>query len=55
MVPFVSELAVDDLPRAIRNNVQMLMHDGKEDRPDGLFIIDDNLTEAASSGRNFTS
>lgn len=33
----------------VRNNVLMLMHPGQE-RPDGLFIVDDNLAEGASSG-----
>jgi DNA-binding LacI/PurR family transcriptional regulator len=39
-----------NVPDAIRNNVLLLMSGPPEHRPDGLFIIDDNLVEAASGG-----
>jgi DNA-binding LacI/PurR family transcriptional regulator len=42
------QIVPHDVPEAIRNNVLMLM--SSPDRPDGLFIVDDNLAEGASSG-----
>jgi LacI family transcriptional regulator len=42
------QIVPHDVPEAVRNNVLMLM--SGEDRPDGLFIVDDNLAEGASSG-----
>jgi len=44
-----NQIVPHDVPEAIRNNVLMLMSAGAE-RPDGLFIVDDNLAEGASSG-----
>lgn len=37
-------------PEAIRNSVIMLMSGTGLDRPDAVFIVDDDLVEAASSG-----
>ena len=37
-------------PEAVRNSVIMLMSGKGEDQPDALFIVDDDLVEAASSG-----
>lgn len=37
-------------PQAARNLVQLLMRGPEEDRPDGLFIGDDNLVEYATAG-----
>ena len=42
------QIVPHDVPEAVRNNVLMLM--SGQDRPDGLFIVDDNLAEGASSG-----
>jgi DNA-binding LacI/PurR family transcriptional regulator len=42
------QIVPHDIPDAVRNNVLMLM--SGQDRPDGLFIVDDNLAEGASSG-----
>jgi DNA-binding LacI/PurR family transcriptional regulator len=42
------QIVPHDIPDAVRNNVLMLM--SAPDRPDGLFIVDDNLAEGASSG-----
>ena len=39
-----------EVPEAVRNNVLLLMSGPAADRPDGLFIMDDNLVEAASGG-----
>ena len=39
-----------DLPEAVRNMVLLLMASGNSERPDGIFILDDNLAEAASTG-----
>jgi DNA-binding LacI/PurR family transcriptional regulator/DNA-binding transcriptional regulator YhcF (GntR family) len=43
------QIVPHDVPEAVRNSVLMLMTPGIE-RPDGLFIVDDNLVEGASSG-----
>jgi len=43
------QIVPHDIPEAVRNSVLMLMGPGAE-RPDGLFIVDDNLVEGASSG-----
>ena len=43
------QIVPHDIPEAARNNVLMQMHSAN-DRPDGLFIVDDNLAEGASSG-----
>ena len=39
-----------DTPEAIRNNVLLLMSGPADQRPDGLFFVDDSLIEAASGG-----
>jgi DNA-binding LacI/PurR family transcriptional regulator len=43
------QIVPHDIPEAVRNNVLMMMS-ADRDRPDGLFIVDDNLAEGASSG-----
>lgn len=43
------QIVPHDIPDAVRNSVLMLMSSEK-DHPDGLFIVDDNLAEGASSG-----
>jgi DNA-binding LacI/PurR family transcriptional regulator len=43
------QIVPHEFPEAVRNCVLMMMAPG-QDRPDGLFIVDDNLTEGASSG-----
>lgn len=43
------QIVPHDIPEAVRNSVLMMMANG-QDRPDGLFIADDNLVEGASSG-----
>jgi DNA-binding LacI/PurR family transcriptional regulator len=43
------QIVPHDVHEAVRNNVLMMMAPG-QDRPDGLFIVDDNLAEGASSG-----
>ena len=43
------QIVPHDVPEAVRNNVLMMMAPG-QDRPDGLFIVDDNLAEGASTG-----
>jgi DNA-binding LacI/PurR family transcriptional regulator len=42
------QIVPHDVPDAVRNNVLLLM--AGADRPDALFIADDNLVEAASGG-----
>ncbi len=37
-------------PLAARNVVELLMHDGQVERPDGLIVSDDNLLTAAGEG-----
>lgn len=44
------QIVPHELPDATRNNVLMLMHPGGDERPDGIFVLDDNLAESASSG-----
>lgn len=43
------QIVPHDIPEAVRNTVLLLMSSGQE-RPDGLFIVDDNLAEGASTG-----
>lgn len=43
------QIVPHEIPEAVRNSVLMMMA-AVQDRPDGLFIVDDNLTEGASSG-----
>ena len=43
------QIVPHDIPEAVRNSVLMLMNNPK-DRPDALFIVDDNLAEGASAG-----
>lgn len=42
------QIVPHDIPEAVRNNVLMMM--AAAERPDGLFIVDDNLAEGASAG-----
>jgi DNA-binding LacI/PurR family transcriptional regulator len=44
------QIVPHEMPEAVRNNVLMLMNPGSDERPDGLFVMDDNLAENASSG-----
>ena len=43
------QIVPHEIPAAVRNTVALMMAPGQE-RPDGLFIVDDNLAEGASSG-----
>jgi DNA-binding LacI/PurR family transcriptional regulator len=43
------QIVPHDIPEAVRNTVLMMMSH-PADRPDGLFIVDDNLAEGASAG-----
>ena len=42
------QIVPHDVPEAVRNNVLMMM--AGADRPDGLFIVDDNLVEGGVFG-----
>jgi DNA-binding LacI/PurR family transcriptional regulator len=44
-----NQIVPHQIPEAVRNSVLLLMNAWQE-RPDGLFIVDDNLVEGASSG-----
>src|SRR3984957_11338796 len=43
------QIVPHEITEAVRNNVLMLMND-PSDRPDGIFVVDDNLAEGFSTG-----
>jgi GntR family transcriptional regulator, arabinose operon transcriptional repressor len=44
------QIAAHEMPDAVRNMVLLLMHPGNDERPDGIFVVDDNLAESTSRG-----
>ena len=44
------QIAAHELPEAVRNMVLLMMHPSAGERPDGIFVIDDNLAEGTSRG-----
>jgi len=50
MHPYWLQMVSLDNPQCARGTAHLLMHGGQDERPDGLFIADDNLVEQASAG-----
>jgi DNA-binding LacI/PurR family transcriptional regulator len=44
------QIAAHELPDAVRNMVLLMMHPSAGERPDGIFVVDDNLAEGTSRG-----
>lgn len=50
MHPYWLQLADLNSPHCAENCLQLLFHDGQNERPDGLLITDDNFVEPAAAG-----